>query len=562
METTYKREPVAADGPVPDTPPLHYFDTDRSDPGPRFTVPGEEHERHRLKNIVVSYVESQDLVPPLLMSDLEHHADALLQTADIDRRHREFLFILLNNEVWRSVVAAVPYARRMLMLPPCLRNSGKCRAKFDKLGLLCEHCGACDICALSEKAEDLGYTVLVAEGTSTVTSLVKQGKIDALVGVCCMAALERSFPHMVAGAVPSLAIPLFEDGCRDTMVDTAWVLDAMRLNADGDGSKLIDLSLVHTAVRSWFDVENMRRTLRADDTETENIAIEWLAGPGKRWRPFLSTCVYMALHDCRIESLPESVRNVAIAVECMHKASLIYDDIQDDDARRYGEPTVHIVHGVPLAMTAALFLLGVGYRLLSECGYAAEQQAQMLNLATDGHCRLCLGQGEELCWTRAPGPLSCRQVLQIFRLKTAPSFEVVLGLGAICADADEAIGGILKAYSEALGIAYQIRDDLEDFTDHGDGDDIRARRPSIVLALACEHATAAEREILNSAWLHGVDAVQADAIRTIIVTHSIEKEARDLLSQYEARALSALQPLRNRNLKMILCRVAGKVLGT
>ena len=64
--------------------------------------------------------------------------------------------------------------------------------------------------------------------------------------------------------------------------------------------------------------------------------------------------------------LPEDLRKVAVAVECFHKASLIHDDIEDNDALRYGEKTLHEEHGVAVALNVGDLLIGEGYRLLAE----------------------------------------------------------------------------------------------------------------------------------------------------------------------------------------------------
>jgi geranylgeranyl pyrophosphate synthase len=526
-----------------------------------YVVPGDKAERQRLADLVRNHVARSALVPPLVMEEIEEQADLLLKRETIDPRFREFLFILINNEVWRPVVAAIPFERRTLMLPPCLRKNGACKAAFDELGLLCERCGACRIAGLSEQAEDLGYQVLVAEGTTIVGSLVAQGKVDAVIGVSCMAALERTFPHMVAGAVPVQAIPLLVDGCEETEVDADWVRDALTLHAPDPSARPLNLSGVHEQVRAWFNETSLRKTLNCGDSPTEKIAFDWLVKSGKRWRPFLTVSVYLSLRKCPFDQLPEFVKRVAIAVECIHKASLIYDDIQDNDANRYASPTVHTEQGVPMALTSSLLLLGYGYRLLSQCGETDRQRADLLFLSTDGHCRLCLGQGSELWWTRNPSPLTVPQVLEIFRLKTAPSFEVVFEAGGICAGADDTVRRVLQEYSEAIGVAYQIRDDLEDFTSEGDVDDILSRRPSILLALAFEHATDPEKEVIGAVWGRGMDADKAAAIRAIIAAHQIEDRAREILARYKTRAFHVLKSLADPDLKRVLCQVVGKVFG-
>src|SRR5207253_1769786 len=126
------------------------------------------------------------------------------------------------------------------------------------------------------------------------------------------------------------------------------------------------------------------------------------------------------------------------------------------------EKTLHEEYGVPVALNVGDLLIGEGYRLIAACQASAEQKAAMLTVASEGQRQLCRGQGAELIWTRRPGPLSSLQVLDMFRRKTAPAFEVALRLGALYAGTDrhDEVADVLRAYSEALGIAYQIRDDL------------------------------------------------------------------------------------------------------
>src|SRR5207244_1168243 len=219
--------------------------------------------------------------------------------------------------------------------------------------------------------------------------------------------------------------------------------------------------------------------------ETERIARDWLKRAGKRWRPFLTVATFQALRDNTGAALPEDIRKIALAVECFHKASLIHDDIEDGDAMRYGEKTLHEEYGIPVALNVGDLLLGEGYRLIGECDVDAEARAAMLKIAAAGHRTLCLGQGAELCWVRSPQQLSSLQVLDIFRQKTAPAFEVALRLGAAYAGQhdDENLCEILSKYSEALGIAYQIRGDIEDLAEQADCGAIAALRPTLPLAL-------------------------------------------------------------------------------
>ena len=188
-------------------------------------------------------------------------------------------------------------------------------------------------------------------------------------------------------------------------------------------------------------------------------------------------------------------------MECFHKASLIHDDIEDDDRARYGEPTLHMEHGTAVALNVGDLLVGEGYRLLAECeSVHASVRGEMIKIASAGHRTLCLGQGAELSWAHAPAPLTPLQVVEIFRRKTAPAFEVALRLGAALADADDDVHRTLTKYSEALGIAYQIKDDLEDLDAGHAGDDVRALRPSLPLAIAFERAKGDQKLLLEQIW--------------------------------------------------------------
>jgi geranylgeranyl pyrophosphate synthase len=71
------------------------------------------------------------------------------------------------------------------------------------------------------------------------------------------------------------------------------------------------------------------------------------------------------------------------------------------------------------------------------------QKVRLLRAAAQGHRSLCLGQGSELAWMRSPRSLPVAEVLDIFRMKTAPAFEVALSLGAILADCDEQVHAAL-----------------------------------------------------------------------------------------------------------------------
>jgi geranylgeranyl diphosphate synthase, type II len=527
---------------------------------PQANIPQTIQERERLRSDVAAYVAAQGdrLVPPLVLDELKVHADRVVRTTGSDPTYRDYIGVLLSNEVWREPLASIPYDRRLLLLPKCLRVEDRCPAPFDEFGLLCKQCGLCTIQDLQNEAERLGYAVLVAEGSAIVMSLIQTGKIDAIVGVSCLSVLERAFPYMEAAAVPGIAIPLLQDDCKDTTVDIDWIWDVIHLSND-DRTRRMDLDALRNEVESWFEPSSLAALLGPAEGPADEVARAWLARSGKRWRPFLTACAYKAFQDDPQAPIPLALQRVAVAVECFHKASLVHDDIEDDDAERYGTQALHIEYGVPVALNAGDLLVGEGYRLIAQTDLPCEARGDMLRIAAEGHRQLCLGQGTELQWARQPAPMTPAGVIEIFRRKTSPAFEVALRLGAACAGAPDDIHGVLRRYSDALGVAYQIRDDIEDLTGAEAPDDVLAMRPSLPLALAYERAKGGSRTLLHRAWSRQTTPMDAPDVRAAIADTGVAERCHTLVEMYKEQAIRTLPELQNASLKGLLRRVVGKI---
>ena len=219
---------------------------------PKKNIPQTGIERNHILHTVRNYVAEHNPVPPMGTEELKQHADQLVVMLKCDPIYRDYIGVLLNNEMWREHLAQVPFERRLLLLPKCLRVENKCPAPFDEFGLLCKQCGLCSIQDLQAEAERLGYAVLVAEGSAIVMSIIQTGKIEAIVGVSCLSRFSRTrFPYMEAAAIPGVAIPLLQDDCIDTNVDLDWVWDFIHLTSD-DKTHRLDLDALRKEVDVWF----------------------------------------------------------------------------------------------------------------------------------------------------------------------------------------------------------------------------------------------------------------------------------------------------------------------
>lgn len=525
---------------------------------PQSNIPQTRPEREVIRQQTVDYVERVAPTPPLSQAELRAHAEAFADEYGWDRRYVDYFGVLINNETWRETLATIPFERRLLLLPKCLRVEDRCPAPFDEFGLLCKRCGLCSIEELQDEAERLGYAVLVAEGSAIVMAIIQTGKIDAIVGVSCLNVLERAFPYMEAAAIPGVAIPLLQDDCKDTTIDLEWVWEIIHHTSE-DKTRRLNLDALRQEVEGWFAPESLEAILGPSEGPTDDRARAWLAGAGKRWRPFLTACVYKALQPDAEAPLPEGLRKIAVAVECFHKASLIHDDIEDADDKRYGEKTLHEQFGVPIALNLGDLLLGEGYRLLAESDAPPAARANLLKIAAQGHRTLCLGQGAELAWMRNPEGLTPLQVANIFRQKTSPAFEVALQLGAAYAEADAAIHEVLANYSLALGIAYQIQDDLHDLASEAEPSDLSALRPSMPLAIARERAKTDEAKALVEAAWRREPGLDTSALDQTITALGADTRSRDLMESYKDQAIRSLVELENASLKGLLRRVIGKL---
>ncbi|HVL12410.1 MAG TPA: DUF116 domain-containing protein, partial [Gemmata sp.] len=376
-------------------------------------VPQARETRDRIRAAVEAFCKTLDKSKPLTKDSTREMAESVLKSLDLPEENLGFTMVMLTNEFWREQVAAIPFHRRLMLLPHCLKNAEGCPADYDEFGLDCKKCGACEVGDFRTKAEELGYKVLVSEGTPIVLKIIVSGHIDAIVGVACLNVLEKAFDKVLLAGIPCVATPLLSSNCKNTSVDNDWVFESIGLHTPPAGAKtktymhLMRASNVmfeepelsrlvprpraaspeadplrkhesiglHTppagaktktymhlmrASNAMFEEPELSRLVprpRAASPETdplrrhETIAYDFLARGGKRSRPFITLAAYDALKGAPATlsdsgwELPDPVKRAAVAIETFHKASLVHDDIEDDDSFRYGQETLHRVHG-------------------------------------------------------------------------------------------------------------------------------------------------------------------------------------------------------------------------
>ncbi|MBI1830624.1 MAG: polyprenyl synthetase family protein [Planctomycetes bacterium] len=474
------------------------------------------------------------------------------------------------------------------MVAHCLKNAEGCPADYDEFGLDCRKCGACEVADFKTKAEDLGYKVLVSEGTPIVLKIIVSGHVDAIVGVACLNVLEKAIDKILLAGIPCVAAPLLSSNCRSTSVDNDWVFDLIGLKTEP--AKQITKTYVHLmrASNQMFEpaeLDKLAPRQRAkpqaanDDPLSlhETIAYDWLMQGGKRSRPFITLAAFDALKGGKATlsadgvDLCDSVKRAALAIETFHKASLVHDDIEDDDTFRYGQETLHRQYGIGAAINVGDYLIGLGYRLVSRerKTIGSDVAADILDKLADAHLKLSEGQGAELLWRDAKDKtISALEAMKIYALKTSPAFEAALYSGIRLAGPADAYEKMITDFSRHLGVAFQILNDFKDWEGDSDnkllaGQDILAGRPTLHLALALESLTGGDREELL-AIVHGEHPRQAQnlvpRVRQLFEKANVFEKAEKLVEKYRARTEAIADAVEPTELRELLYYLVDTVL--
>ena len=269
---------------------------------------------------------------------------------------------------------------------------------------------------------------------------------------------------------------------------------------------------------------------------------------GKRLRPLLTLA---AARMCGYEG-PFHV-HLAATVEFIHTATLLHDDVVDESARRRGRPTANLLWDNKSSVLVGDYLFSRSFQLMVETG-----NLRVLGILANASATIA--EGEVLQLTAAQDLATTEAIyLQVVRGKTAALFSAATEVGGIIAGAPEAQVQALFAYGDALGVAFQIVDDLLDYagTDAGigknTGDDFRERKVTLPVIRAVANATAGERAF----WLRVIEKGDQqpgdlDRARAIMARHGAMESARAEALSWAARARAALGALPDHPLRAML----------
>lgn len=262
-----------------------------------------------------------------------------------------------------------------------------------------------------------------------------------------------------------------------------------------------------------------------------------ISAGGKRLRPALLLLCCGALGfkgDQRF--------NMAAVVEFIHTATLLHDDVVDDSALRRGSATANAKFGNPASVLVGDFLYSRAFQMMVD-----SQSMRIMEVLANATNIIAEGEVMQLMNMHNAG-LDEAGYLQVIRSKTAKLFEASARVGAILSNVTAALEESCAEYGQALGTAFQVIDDVLDYT--GDsvvmgknlGDDLREGKATLPLIAAMQRGTQAERETIQNAIETGnVDML--DAVITIVKRTGSLDVARAAAQQEAKRAIAAAQRL-------------------
>lgn len=238
-----------------------------------------------------------------------------------------------------------------------------------------------------------------------------------------------------------------------------------------------------------------------------------LAG-GKRLRPLLTTLSCEAVGGDWGDSLP-----AAAATEFIHAFSLVHDDLpaMDDDDLRRGKPTLHIKYGEAMAILAGDALQSLAFELLCDRTYSSEVTAALIAELSDAATRMIAGQVYDTLGGLDINQTEAEQLETIHRNKTGALIRASCRMGAIVAGEDGENMERMTRFGEAIGLMFQVVDDLLDVTQSAEhigkaaGKDVKAGKKTFPGIMGIE-STQAEITRLHSVARNALEPLGQNAV--------------------------------------------------
>lgn len=264
-----------------------------------------------------------------------------------------------------------------------------------------------------------------------------------------------------------------------------------------------------------------------------------LSNGGKRLRPILT----MMATDAFSGNWSVAIKP-ALAIEYFHNFTLIHDDIMDDAPLRRGNPTIHTLHGVNVAILSGDALLIKSYQFFEDLEPNIFKKC--IQIFSDTGIKICEGQQMDVNFENQP-EVNYDEYITMITYKTGVLTAAALKIGALIGGASEQDSEYLYQFGRDLGVAFQMKDDyLDVFGENEDfgkrlAGDIYENKKTILYLLALQNSDEIQREELRG-WYETTEETQekVDAVRYIFKATGADQKTLELVQKYNYSALEFL----------------------
>ena len=307
-----------------------------------------------------------------------------------------------------------------------------------------------------------------------------------------------------------------------------------------------DLRAVNALIRERMASEHAPRI--------PEVTAHLVEAGGKRLRPMLTLA---AARMCGYDG-PYHV-HLAATVEFIHTATLLHDDVVDESSQRRGRPTANLLWDNTSSVLVGDYLFARSFQLMVETG-----SLRVLDILANASATIA--EGEVLQLTAASDLATTEDTyLKVVRGKTAALFSAAMEVGGVIAGKDAGLVQALFDYGDALGIGFQIVDDLLDYggtdaTGKNIGDDFRERKLTLPVIRAVAKADAEERAFWHRTIAKGrQDDGDLDTALALLAKHGTMDSTRADALAWMEKAKAALDPLPDHDIKDMLLDLADYV---
>lgn len=297
--------------------------------------------------------------------------------------------------------------------------------------------------------------------------------------------------------------------------------------------------------------ETIQAQLNSDVSLINQLGFYIVSGGGKRLRPLLAILSARALGY-----QGEAHTTAAAFIEFLHTATLLHDDVVDESDMRRGKATANAAFGNAASVLVGDFIYTRSFQMMTTLG-----SLRILELMSDAVNVIAEGEVQQLMNCNDPNTTE-ENYLQVIYSKTARLFEAATQIGAILSNASPEIETALQNYGKYLGTAFQLIDDVMDYTSDGSemgknvGDDLAEGKPTLPLLYAMQHGTPEQNEMIREAIEKANGMEQLDAILAAMKqTGSLEYTTNKALEEAD-KAINELSILPESEYKQALIALA------